>query len=249
MKICESCGANVQENDVFCKECGSKINHAPPVDTDNRDRPLPASQSLEPNRAAVKPNEMNVALSQGEFRVRTYHCAILGGLLMRVLGANGDGYLTITNKRVIYYGKGDSLLGTSANLSELPIESAGAVSVYQGHGYPVVKIVVTAIVMLGLFYLNGLLGFLVLLYLLLLFLQNDVYTLSIYSSSATGSPIALGTNDQGALGIFSRLSGQSAALTVRATPGRDTQAMMLEVGAVIQDIKAEGDNGAQRWKR
>lgn len=69
-----------------------------------------------------------VEFSEGEFVVRSYQCS----LQKPVLSQASDGYLQVTNKRVIYANSTKS--GGSGNLlvSEVPLEDVGSISSFVG---------------------------------------------------------------------------------------------------------------------
>lgn len=61
--------------------------------------------------------------------VRSYHCTSLASLL---LGIKAEGFLTVTNKRVVFYAMGKSFSGRSVLSSEVPIEDVSGISTYKG---------------------------------------------------------------------------------------------------------------------
>ena len=50
--------------------------------------------------------------SDGEIVVRTYHCTYLSPIFA-LIGLKTDGYLTVTNKRVVYFAEGSSVFGVA----------------------------------------------------------------------------------------------------------------------------------------
>jgi len=58
--------------------------------------------------------------------VRTYECTKLRRLLL----PSTIGYLTITNKRIIFHSKGKSLTGSSLLINEMPLEDTAGVTAY-----------------------------------------------------------------------------------------------------------------------
>jgi hypothetical protein len=60
--------------------------------------------------------------------IRTYECT----KLRRFLSPATVGYLTITNKRVVFHSSGKSLTGKSFLINEMPIEDATGISAYLG---------------------------------------------------------------------------------------------------------------------
>lgn len=63
-------------------------------------------------------------LSDSEQIVRTYECT----RLQKLFSPATTGYLTITNKRLVYHSHGKSVTGSSTVLSEMPVEDVAGVS-------------------------------------------------------------------------------------------------------------------------
>jgi hypothetical protein len=73
--------------------------------------------------------ELAFQLSEsGEQIVRTYECT----KLTRWLLPDTIGYLTVTNKRIVFHSSGRSFTGKSLLINEMPIEDVTGISVYQG---------------------------------------------------------------------------------------------------------------------
>lgn len=73
--------------------------------------------------------ELIFTLSEGgETVVRTYKCTTL----QRWFVPPSNGYLTITNKRVVFHSSGKSLSGKSMLINEMPLEDVAGVNAYQG---------------------------------------------------------------------------------------------------------------------
>jgi hypothetical protein len=67
--------------------------------------------------------------AEGESSVRSYH---ITSLKSRLLSLETEGYLTITNKRVVFYASGSSYGGRSILQSEVPIEDVSGINCYKG---------------------------------------------------------------------------------------------------------------------
>ncbi|MCI0558930.1 MAG: hypothetical protein MN733_10575 [Nitrososphaera sp.] len=67
--------------------------------------------------------------AEGELTVRAYHCTSLAS---RLLSLKAKGYLTITNKRVVFYAHGSSYAGKSVLHSEVPIADVSGINTYKG---------------------------------------------------------------------------------------------------------------------
>lgn len=212
---------------AFCENCGNKLS----VDTGTCEEcnKKPASSSGK--------DKGSVHLSENEVRVKTYHCSTLKA-------PKGEGYITVTNKRVIFHGHGES----SRLVSEVPIETVSGISTYYGQGIRTM-FVVYGIISAMLFLLSidfaGILSlvFLIATILFFVFCKGSSYYLSIYSSGASGTPINVG---RGALS--SKITGQGAMFAEIANPTDETEAMMNELGAIVLDLKTLGDHAISKWK-
>lgn len=69
--------------------------------------------------------------AEGETTARTYHCTTLRS---RLLNLKAEGYLIVTNKRVVFHATGSSYTGDSILQSEVPIEDVSGLTCYSG-GY------------------------------------------------------------------------------------------------------------------
>ncbi|MCS6880464.1 MAG: hypothetical protein RMK84_05110 [Oscillochloridaceae bacterium] len=67
--------------------------------------------------------------AEQEATVRTYHCTTLSS---RLLQLKAEGYLTITNKRAVFYAFGNSYTGKSVLQSEVPIADISGINCYKG---------------------------------------------------------------------------------------------------------------------
>lgn len=188
----------------------------------------------------------SIELSEGEVLVRQYHITV-----NQKPKARGD--VAITNKRIIYQGKGK----TSVTIKEVPIESVSAINTFYGKGLK------AGMILLGvIFIIVGIAGiatvFLPILGLILgifCFLNafNSGYSLSIKSSAVAGTGISVGASDISLSngGFFSRLfstSGQGASFSMNAAPTAEALVMMNELGAIVLDLKTMGDKAIPKWK-
>ncbi|WP_234121954.1 zinc ribbon domain-containing protein [Clostridium hydrogenum] len=233
MSNCSNCGAEYNENDTFCGECGAPINSSS-------------------NKSSLDYKTF-VALSEGEVKVKTYHCTTLKK-------PQGEGFVTVTNKRVIFHAFGKSGGGSSKLVSEVPIETISGVRTYFGTGINIMELVLGILFsLISLFFMfNKTWGvfsefgskisiiplaiFLTLAIVFLLKFRKVSYELSVYSTGANGSPINFGDGSFG-----NKLTGQGAAATISAFPSEDTVELMREIGAIILDFKSMGDHAIEKW--
>ncbi len=74
--------------------------------------------------------EKQLSSAESEKIVKSYHCT---SLISKILRLKAEGYLNITNKRVIFFALGSSFAGPSIFDSELPIEDVSGISTYKGY--------------------------------------------------------------------------------------------------------------------
>lgn len=75
----------------------------------------------------MQPQDMVFQLCEKDEQiVRTYECTRLRRLFFPVT----IGYLTITNKRVLFHSRGKSIMGKSVSISEMPLEDTAGVKSY-----------------------------------------------------------------------------------------------------------------------
>lgn len=233
MPNCSNCGAEYNEGDTFCGECGT-----------------PIGENVHKSSIDYK---TFVALSEGEVKVKIYHCTTLKR-------PQGEGYVTITNKRVIFHAFGKSGGGSSKLVSEVPIETISGVRTYFGTGINIMELVLGILSsLLSLFFMFNknwgvfsefgskisiipLAVFLTLAIVFLLRFRKVSYELSVYSTGANGSPINFGDGTFG-----NKLTGQGAAASISALPSEDTIKLMKEIGAIILDFKTMGDHAIEKW--
>jgi hypothetical protein len=198
-------------------------------------------------------------MSEGEVMVRSYHITILKSRILRIQKARGD--VAVTNKRIIYQGKGKR----STFINDVPIENVTSVCTYAGSGFKLGFILIgimSLILSFTLFLsLNVILMIIGLIAAAIFFFLsfNRCYSLSIQSSGVSGPGIAVGDSNvtvverrSGFLaaiyGFFFATSGQGAALSVNANPTPEAISMMNELGAIVLDLKTMGDRAVQKWQ-
>src|SRR4051812_18728122 len=72
--------------------------------------------------------------AEREVTVRTYHCTTLSPAFSLV-GLKTNGYLTVTNKRIVYFAEGSSLFGAAGNSKlskEVPMADVANLSFGKG---------------------------------------------------------------------------------------------------------------------
>ena len=201
----------------------------------------------------ITSNRGEIVMSEGEQKVKTYHCS-------RLSFPSCNGYLTVTNKRVIFHGYSGGYsvetLPSDSNwvADEVLLDSVSGISSLYGRTVKVSQIILgififfIGIVVFGLgTEINNALIVLALMIIftgiLLIFLSiKRIFSLRIFSSKANGSPIAIGEG----VGNIPAI-GSSSVYSIIGEPTNETNKMMLELGALIIDLQTMGDLALDKW--
>jgi hypothetical protein len=271
--FCEKCGAQFDKAEKFCSKCGAPNPASQPASRpikldeidqfgdplafdsgdgaewgsywQQKDNPAPAGRY---GGGTVTDDLFAPVLAKEEKVVNTYHCS-------KLRFPSCDGYLSVTNRRVIFHGYANG--GGSRIVDEVQLDSVSGLSTFYGGKLKVAQLI-TGIIMAcvsiwllaqaardSLFNTQILLTWLAVVLLcvaafLLITCYRQMFFLKVYSSKANGSPIAIGEG-------YGGFGGNGAVFTVTASPTGETDAMMRELGALISDLQRMGDYGAADW--
>lgn len=203
------------------------------------------------------PQMHGLVLAEGEVFVRQYQCSYIQSFFHWINVLNCKGYLTITNQRVIFQGKGP----TSRINSEVSIDSIGGFDSYCGRNISIWGILIGLLVTLAGFsnftvttvswfgrYSShseiNMMGLVIMVIGILIILGSiqKSFLFKIFSSRGTGATITLGV---GPLTSF----GNGALKTLKSAPTSDTERMINELGAVIHDLQTMGDDAITKWNK
>jgi hypothetical protein len=93
------------------------------------------------------------SLSENEKIIRTYRCTALRQLFHKP----AVGYLSITNKRVVYHSENKSAASKSAVISEIPLEEVGSISTVIGSSINLLSFIgISAVLYVGTLVIKGL---------------------------------------------------------------------------------------------
>ncbi|MBD3108848.1 hypothetical protein IEO70_10775 [Bacillus sp. AGMB 02131] len=192
-------------------------------------------------------NVRGIVLSEDETVIREYEASYIAN-------PKSEGYVIATNRRLIFTGSSKSTLGSSIILRDTKIDSISGVSGGLTHKKSLLSIVIGAIIALfGLTFFESAFNISVLLLGIGGFLIYKGFNASgvqmyllIMSSDSTP---AINVSVEASRGFFSRITSNDAFLTVAAAgPGRNTEQMIREISALIQDIQIMGDLAIDKWK-
>ncbi len=227
MAFCAQCGSRIPDSAKTCPTCGAAVGSGDDgrkVDTQGG------------GQTSVSPVQ-DIVLADKEQVVRSYQCSKLRH--PRCLGT-----LTVTNKRIIFQGRASS----SRVTNEVVLDSVAGINSYYGlnvSGFGLFLALVLLI--LGIAFAEDTAGSTIawavfLDIVILAFSIRRTFRLVIYSSKATGTPISIG---EGARSVI----GNGALFTLTAKPSADTDRMLSELGALIQDLQTLGDHAIGKWRQ
>lgn len=240
MAFCEECGSRIPDGAAKCPACGTPVaGEQPQAPGYSQQTPNHERKSAPSYRPAAGDRVDNLVLAENEKIVRQYQCS-------NVKQPRCVGYLTVTNKRVLFQGKA----ATSRIAKEVVLDSVSGLDCYYGLNVNIGLLVLGVLLALGgLFVLIGdgdmaaigLLGIVLGIALGVLAFQKSFF-LSIFSSKANGSPISIGAGARS-------LVGNGALYSLISEPTADTDRMLNELGALVQDLQTLGDHAIEKWSK
>lgn len=261
MAFCEQCGTRLPDHATECPVCHTPVpaesqmffqmdpNPPQPVKEESSFQMAPDQPSAkarpaweetvvaQPDQDAVKqvPNS-NIKLAENEEVVRQYQCSNIKR------PASCIGYLTVTTKRILFEGRSAG----SRISKEVVLDSVSGLDCAYGTNINLRRLILGILVVLV-----GLTGnfrsmwqiiiLLVGVYLIITSFRKT-FKLAIYSSKASSSPISIG---EGIRSLF----GNEAVYTLVSEPTVDTDRMLNELGAMVQDLQTLGDYAVTKWKK
>lgn len=258
MGFCTQCGKQISSNEKNCQYCGAvNEGYVPP-----KVEPQPIRQSREdsynreaPSGRQIEPKELvGLKYAQGEVEVCSYLCS-------DIYMPSSKGYLTVTNKRVIFQGVAS---GSRVN-QETWLDGIAGIDSFYGKDINISKIIKAIVLMLIGFIImkigsdistySDLMGvssgsgnsviigliFLCLGIVQLILALQTCFILNIYSSKTVGCSVSIGSAPQ-------NMIGNGALYTLKSRPTVDTDRMINELGALIKDLQTYGDQAITKWK-
>lgn len=237
MAFCEECGSRVPDNAVKCPACGAMISgHTSDYGSTSSNSAEGKNDNFWSKSSSAQTNGLQMA--ENERVVRQYMCS-------NVKRPRCTGYLTVTNKRIIFQGKAS----TSRVVKEVVLDSVSGLDCYYGLNINVLGIVVGALlVILSLMMMasdGSMMVTLLALVLGVLCIIGSIqksFFLSIFSSKASGSPISIGAGAR-------TLMGNGALYSLVSEPTHETDRMLNELGALVQDLQTLGDHAIEKWSK
>lgn len=250
-KFCMHCGMALMPGETVCPNCHTPVK---PGDASRADsRSGNDGQSSSSSYYSHPETSLNVVLSEGEKVVKRYLCTDL------VSPMKTSGYLTVTNKRVVFEGIGTSGSMNSRLTQETALDGISGINSFYGYDIHIKLIIAGIFFILSSFYsfyvsgqvgsyseiVSGRLvfaGFVMLVIGVLLIYAGiqKCFILTLLSSKSEGTGITIGTKP-------SSMIGNGALYSMSGRPTQETDLMMSELGAMIQDLQSKGDLAARKW--
>lgn len=250
--FCEYCGKEVEDHAEFCPHCGMALENDDYMASLKKrakerlnkvgtsevkmDPPKPVSVSTSRGNSIINP-----VLAEGEVVVRKYNCADVRGV---------KGYLTVTNKRLLFNASG----GNSRFNQEVTLSSVSGLTCYRGLNVDTKMVIIGSILaLLGIGVLSassntyggggGALGMILMAvggFIIYLGIRT-AFQIAVYAKDVQLSPIVVGEGPKSLL-------GNSALFAIASTPTVDTDIMLEELGALVQDLQSVGDLAIEKWQ-
>lgn len=204
------------------------------------------TQQLE---ATLMKNARGIILSEDEVVIREYEASFIES-------PKSEGYVIATNRRIIFTGSTSTAMGSSIIVRDTKIDTITGVVGGLTHKKSIIQIIIglfITFITLYMLFNDVLSNFISVLFLLLgVFIAYKGFNasgvqmyLSILSSQSTP---AISVAVEASRGLFSRINGHDAVMTVTASgPGKHTEQMIREIGALVQDIQIMGDLAIDKW--
>ena len=249
--FCEFCGKEIDNNSGFCVHCGMPVGgeSQPQQQTQSIHRQTQAVGMASPAMPAATSaignqvrGSTGTVLAEGEVIVRDYNCANVKGVA---------GYLTVTNKRLMFNATGGN--NSSRYSQEVTLSSVSGFTLHKGTNYNWMLIIIGAVMaILGISSMSTLgqyssagttLGivFIAIAALLIFLGVRPAFQLIVYATDVNPSPIHVGEGPKSII-------GNAALYAFVSTPTADTDIMISELGALVQDLQSMGDLAIEKWQ-
>lgn len=206
-----------------------------------------------------------IALAEGEKVVRKYEASVLKK-------PKSKGYLIATNRRLIFSGEASSMTGKSILVREVKIDQVTGIESFFGKGWSIAKLIFAIILTIAFLFMYNMaknpfsddMGFEVVFllglawpaYLIYKMITNPGNQMALQVIATSQTPSAIGVAVEQGTGLLGTLfgslglGGSHAWMSVTAAgPGKHTEVMVRELGALVQDIQVMGDHAIEKWQQ
>jgi len=202
-----------------------------------------------------------MVLADGEQPVKQYHCSTLD------VPVSTDGYITVTNKRLIFHAYSSGTMGSRVT-KEVTLSKITGLDCFYGTNLSVPKLIAgilcailaltvlfsrvnssasgflrmffsSAMLIIVKLIVTAVLGYIA--YRLIKGCLKKCFKMRIFASECGESPISIGDGPAGVL-------GSKALFSVVASPTKETDLMLNELGALVHDLQSMGDLAVSKWR-
>lgn len=246
--VCSNCGFKCKPGSKFCTNCSNKLE---------------GSTNVKSNKGRKFVTNTNIVLAEGEENVKSYHCTSFpDNALTRFFSLATDGYVSVTNKRVIFFGDGKK----STLFSEVDIQKVTGIASYSGKGWNLLALAFWMIVYIAqisiifanvsAFKYSGSFGLVISTAISIAIFALEIYIGRffirpwLYHFYLTGEGVDITSVGAGNMsgGLRWWITGQGAANSMFSFfPGPDKEKVVRELGAVVKDIQTLGEFGIEKW--
>lgn len=188
-----------------------------------------------------------VILAEDEVIIREYEASYINN-------PKSEGYVIATNRRLIFTGSTSKALGSSILIRDTKIDSITGVYGGLTRKRSIIQIIIGILIVLMSSYSliedGGMFSFIFLLIgIIITYLGFNAsgVQMYLYVLSSLSSP-TISVSVEASRGWFSKINLHDASMTVSASgPGKHTEQMIRELGALVQDIQTMGDLAINKW--
>lgn len=237
MKICKKCNGENEVNSNFCEHCGEALRELSEI----------FKEKYVMNS--------NILLAEDEINVRSYLCTKLPLIpFLNITPLAGSGYVSITNKRVIYYGESGK---SNMFSSEVAIDTVTGFKTNKSTNYRILLLLILFIsTIAATLYVSdevsgflGIIVFIIGFIITLLVSRKKTYSFTVYSNGSQASALdisASGFSTNVASLIANSIFGKFK-MSLNPLPAKDSVKITNEIGAIVMDIKNLGDFALEKW--
>ncbi|MBX3254146.1 MAG: hypothetical protein KF862_08410 [Chitinophagaceae bacterium] len=199
----------------------------------------------------------SVTPCEGEVSIKSYQCTQFNS---KVFGIKANGFLEVTNKRLLFQALGKDISSWSVIHSEVAVADVSEIKIYKGSSFNILLLIIGIILSLFAasvikailsFTMNSgglgtFISFAILvggIYWFYTKCRKEAFSLVVQTKGGSGKVVSIA-----GLSPFGE-GGSVASKALQAEPGPDSELLFKEIGAVVSDIQNLGENAIEKWKK
>ncbi len=243
--ICKQCGAVILDGLKNCNHCGAAVlSKFPPV----------ISHSMPKNAQQIKViDDVNgnetFQLMEGEIIVRQFNCNKIVGKFGQT---KGDEFLVVTNKRIVNYGFYRTIFYNREYYYEIPVSLRTSVKLCCGHGVNKFLLLIATGIFIVSFALPLIWKFIAWIFcgILIWSAFSRRYNLWINVIGKVFDPIVVRSyRKKHLLSALIRFMTNNTDMDEPNESLSETNEIMKDLGAMLADIRENGDAAVARWQK